>query len=1005
MAYDIGPRIYIDGEKEFRNQIYSINTALRTTKEEMNAVSSSFDKNENSQEALVAKGRVLTRQVEQQREKLALLEKGLKSSADKYGENDSKTQKWQQTVYRATAELNRLESELRENESALEQMGDSAKDAGTDVEKLGKSAEEAKEDINRLSGELKDKFVGGVKAVGTAVAAGTATVVGLVEGTSELRGDLSKLEANAKSAGVGFDEANDALLHFNAITGETDSSIEAISNLLMTGFTGNNLAEAVEELSGAVVRFPDTLKIESLADSLQETLATSKATGQYAELLERLGYNLDEFDNGLAKCTTSVDKQRYALKYLADAGLRDANSEYVKNNKVVIENSKAQLRLQESLAEIGQKLAPLVTKGMNKLADAASDFADGPLDALVDAGEWAIDNGEEIISVITGIGTGILAYKAIKGVSDIVTTFVDLKNAIAAATVAQEALNVAQLANPIALVGAAVVGTTAALAMYCATAGDAESENARLAESYKKNEEAIQSLDEKVTESSRASTEHIRSAGAEADAARRLASELQELAGKEGKTAVEKQRIKNIVDKLNETVPELNLNYDEQADRLNRTSSEIKDYIKNFEKTAKLQAAQEDLTEAFENQYEATKLVADITAQYNEAVEKAEEAERIHADALKLSNKEIAEQGINVAVLREERDLARRSVEEYGEQLREANETLEAANGEYEKVTEWVAQYTEATNTAAEATGNINLAQVTWKDTVIETTPELAENFELVKQKYEETRVAAEESIHQQVGLFDEINTKCDMTVADMAEALTKQAQDLNNWAKNLDIAARKGLDEGLLKQLAEAGPESAGYLAVIANATNEEIDNMNTAWQSRYAAEKYASEEMAGATTGVKNELKKLTDFTMREKQNYYQSGVNSMKGYAQGASDESGTVFGKIKWIAQQALATFNAALGINSPSREFMASGHFSGEGYLIGWENEMKDVESRMAKSIPTSFDIEYGFKTSRNYTNGYEYGMLVSAFSDAMKKANLTVVVNRREFGRLVNEVI
>ncbi len=586
MAYDIGPRIYIDGEKEFRNQIYSINTALRTTKEEMNAVSSSFDKNENSQEALVAKGRVLTRQVEQQREKLALLEKGLKSSADKYGENDSKTQKWQQTVYRATAELNRLESELRENESALEQMGDSAKDAGTDVEKLGKSAEEAKEDINRLSGELKDKFVGGVKAVGTAVAAGTATVVGLVEGTSELRGDLSKLEANAKSAGVGFDEANDALLHFNAITGETDSSIEAmgtselrgdlskleanaksagvgfdeandallhfnaitgetdssieaISNLLMTGFTGNNLAEAVEELSGAVVRFPDTLKIESLADSLQETLATSKATGQYAELLERLGYNLDEFDSGLARCTTAVDKQRYALKYLADAGLRDANSEYVKNNKVVIENSKAQLsglarcttavdkqryalkyladaglrdanseyvknnkvvienskaqlRLQESLAEIGQKLAPLVTKGMNKLADAASDFADGPLDALVDAGEWAIDNGEEIISVITGIGTGILAYKAIKGVSDIVTTFVDLKNAIAAATIAQEALNVAQLANPIALVGAAVVGTTTALAMYCATAGDAESENARLAESYKKNEEAIQ---------------------------------------------------------------------------------------------------------------------------------------------------------------------------------------------------------------------------------------------------------------------------------------------------------------------------------------------------------------------------------------------------------------------------------------------------------------------------------------------------------------------------------
>ena len=82
--------------------------------------------------------------------------------------------------------------------------------------------------------------------------------------------------------------ANEALLSFNAISGETDSSIEAISNLLQAGFNDNNLAQAVDALSGAVVKFPDTLKIESLADSLQETIATSAATGQFGELLERL---------------------------------------------------------------------------------------------------------------------------------------------------------------------------------------------------------------------------------------------------------------------------------------------------------------------------------------------------------------------------------------------------------------------------------------------------------------------------------------------------------------------------------------------------------------------------------------------------------------------------------------------------------------------------------------------------------------------------------------------
>ena len=35
MAYDIGPKIGIDGESEFRKQLNSINTSLRTLKTEL----------------------------------------------------------------------------------------------------------------------------------------------------------------------------------------------------------------------------------------------------------------------------------------------------------------------------------------------------------------------------------------------------------------------------------------------------------------------------------------------------------------------------------------------------------------------------------------------------------------------------------------------------------------------------------------------------------------------------------------------------------------------------------------------------------------------------------------------------------------------------------------------------------------------------------------------------------------------------------------------------------
>ena len=59
MAYDIGPRIGIQGEAEFNKQIKQINNAIRECGSEMKALSSEFDENANSQEALIAKNKNL----------------------------------------------------------------------------------------------------------------------------------------------------------------------------------------------------------------------------------------------------------------------------------------------------------------------------------------------------------------------------------------------------------------------------------------------------------------------------------------------------------------------------------------------------------------------------------------------------------------------------------------------------------------------------------------------------------------------------------------------------------------------------------------------------------------------------------------------------------------------------------------------------------------------------------------------------------------------------------
>ena len=121
--YTIGPRLGIDGEAEFRKAIMNVNETIKTLGTEMKAVTSAYDANDKSAQALTDKNQVLVKQIEAQRDKLAKLQEMLEKSSEKYGESDEKTQQWRQSVNLATADLNKMERELAENSQALQDNG------------------------------------------------------------------------------------------------------------------------------------------------------------------------------------------------------------------------------------------------------------------------------------------------------------------------------------------------------------------------------------------------------------------------------------------------------------------------------------------------------------------------------------------------------------------------------------------------------------------------------------------------------------------------------------------------------------------------------------------------------------------------------------------------------------------------------------------------------------------------------------------------------------------
>lgn len=357
---------------EWEKQYAPLGEAIDATKSKI----SELDAAAKAAKQELAEGKISTAQYQQYQDELTKTKTELKALQEQKKEldkqftdghlSDEEYRRYQREVAATSAKLKKLTSDLEDTEKQSKDLSDETEKTESMAKKLGKAFKKLAGDTEEVGEKAKDSKDGlGTMqvALGNLVAQGIQAAISgikeLLENTLELRQDLAKLTTNADDAGVSTQQMTESLKYLNAVSSETDSNIEGLSNLFAAGFKGNNLTQAIESLSGAIIKFPDTLKIESLADSLQETLATSAATGQFAELLERMGLDLDKFNTGLERATKSGREQEYALEVLARTGLSETAQKYRENNQALIESADAQFEYQMSMAELGEILQPI----------------------------------------------------------------------------------------------------------------------------------------------------------------------------------------------------------------------------------------------------------------------------------------------------------------------------------------------------------------------------------------------------------------------------------------------------------------------------------------------------------------------------------------------------------------------------------------------------------------------------------------------------------------------
>ena len=361
MSVNIGPKIGIDGEAEFRREINGLIQQQKTLASEMKAVTSAFDANDRSQESLTAQSKVLNKQIEVQKERIRLLEKGLEEATRAFGETDTKTLKWKQALNEATTDLNKMQGQLNNLESSIDDVGETLDNSSQDVVSFGDAlkanllSKAIIESVKQLANSLKEAFSFIVSAGSDFEAA--MSEVAAISGASQ--SEIEALTQKAKEMGrttiFSASEAAEAMKYMAMAGWDTQEAIDGLDGVMnLAAASGENLATASDIVTDALTAFGMTANEASKFSDILAATANSASTD-----VSLMGETFKYIAPVAGVLGYSVEDVAVAIGLMANSGIKgsDAGTALRAALTRMIQPSKS---AKNALKELG-----LYTKGVN----------------------------------------------------------------------------------------------------------------------------------------------------------------------------------------------------------------------------------------------------------------------------------------------------------------------------------------------------------------------------------------------------------------------------------------------------------------------------------------------------------------------------------------------------------------------------------------------------------------------------------------------------------------
>lgn len=335
-----------------------------------------------------------------------------------------------------------------------------------------------KEQVDKASKNVKENFAkigegikNGIKTAATSIAAAGTALIALGASTQEYRNEQAKLVSAFEAAGSSAAVAKDTYNDLYRVLGDGGQATEAANHLVKLTTNEKELSEWTNICKGIYATFGDSLPIEGLTEAANETAKVGQVTGPLADALNWAGISEDKFNESLAACANEQEREALIRKTL-NGLYDDAATKFETNNKQVLKQNEAQAKLQETMAKLGEAVAPVVTAFTN-FANQALAVVTPYIQELSDKYMPAL---EEVLGKVSeALGTAlnfVIQHKeilaVIGGVIATVVTAIGLYNAVAAVKAAMDAAQVATLGALVTAYAAQAAAMVVAIAPYVA---------------------------------------------------------------------------------------------------------------------------------------------------------------------------------------------------------------------------------------------------------------------------------------------------------------------------------------------------------------------------------------------------------------------------------------------------------------------------------------------------------------------------------------------------------